>query len=620
MEDKTYYIRPKYKSSKKEIVNLENFRSIKKTKIKLSNFVTLVGGNSTGKTNILEKLFRLQGNYFDLDDLLEKFSKKYFFVYDRISSDYKLEYNLKYKTIGLNDIEFYLNFFEENKKYNIKGFEDTVIIPTNKIEFDKDKEKRVDVFNKSYNRFFVDQKNKRHEYYSLLFSMFHLKGTQVVKDINKKLMKLLEIGFNINGRNSESIFKILSLMPEINDNINNVIGEILNLNKNGKKISIILSLDIDTDEKNGVTANQFKVLIKDEEEESVVPPSFKSAGINSIIVLVTIIEFLKVLILKGHENYRELNFLMLIDEPELHIHPSIQIELAKYLYDTSVNTNKKIRMVLATHSPFMVNTNGLESTYIVDYSKEKGTVANKLLDYTQEMGTESCNILKPIEYSLGVEFNDFLKPTIVVEGEEELFLFKRVKGIFNYIVNIKNIKGKNNISPYLILFNQYKSQNEKFLIFLDADVKESDIKSIGKKKEVLNALGEHLYFIGKEVYKHNDYIVGEKLKVKGKFGEALEDLIIEIVGEDKLKEIVEEQMIHNEVEFLESYHHDLEGISYFEIKEIFLKKILKTNKDLQKKLFKAIKVSLFHEMDELENFKKFEKIILKIVKEKFEKN
>ena len=65
---------------------------------------------------------------------------------------------------------------------------------------------------------------------------------------------------------------------------------------------------------------------------------------------------------------------------------------------------------------------------------------------------------------------------------DDVALFRRVNGIFNKFSNIKCIKGKTNIAPYLIMINKYKDEQKNSIILLDADVELNDIKSVENLK------------------------------------------------------------------------------------------------------------------------------------------
>ncbi len=483
MEKETILISPKYKKSQKKILELnEKYKSINKLKIDVSGYTVLVGENASGKTNILDWIYMEQGSYIDCDDLLEQFSKSFFWVFDRKKNGYKLLKDHQYKVSGINNLEVILEFLNDNEDYRIEGTDGTVIIPLkSELDYykDKDDKKKEKDFKSQYKNFFEFEKRKN-DFFTLLFSFPKYNMNNLEEIVNNYLIKVLEIDALSTGNNTRAVFKVLSILPEINNNINEVLREKLNLKKDGSLLKINLQLDTEETE-NSIKVNKFKNFVIDEAEGTVFPLKYKSAGLNNIIAVVIIVEFLKYLITK-YPRYNELRFLIAIDEPELHLHPYIQSKLTNYFYGvTNEEFKNKINVIVATHSQNMLCLDTLEKVYIVNYIKDKGTTATKLLDYRTSEVTD-INVLKPIEDALGTTFNEFRLPMLIVEGEEEVALFRRVNGIFNKFSNIKCIKGKTNIAPYLIMINKYKDEQKNSIILLDADVELNDIKSVENLK------------------------------------------------------------------------------------------------------------------------------------------
>lgn len=595
MEKKTILIAPKYKKSQKKILELnEKYKSINKLKLDVSGYTVLIGENASGKTNILDWIYGEQGNYIDSEDLVEQFGKMFFEIFNRKSPGYKIENEYKFLASGTNNLEIYLEFFDENEDFVISGNNGTLKIPL-KTTYDSYKGKKIEekqkIFKEKYQQYFGFEVRKNN-FFTLLFSFPKYNMNNLEEIVDDYLKKILEIEVLSKGNNTQSVFKILSILPQINDNINDALMEKLNLKKDGSLLKINLQLDTEETE-NSIRVNKFKIFVIDEAEGTVFPLKYKSAGLNNIISVVIIVEFLKYLITK-YPKYNELRFLIAIDEPELHLHPYIQSKLTNYFYRvTNEEFKNKINVIVATHSQNMLWLDTLEKVYIVNYIKDKGTTATKLLDYRTSEVTD-INVLKPIEDALGTTFNEFRLPMLIVEGEEEVALFRRVSGIFNEFSNIKCIKGKTNIAPYLIMINKYKDEQENSIILLDADVEQKDIKSVEKLREVLEGLKERIFFVGKEIYTYDEYLNGNTgLKKKGRFGETLEDFLIEkVLGREKYKEIVKEIFI--EVNFQEI--QDV-GDSFFELRDSILLKCLRDNR---LRVDEMIKEKLRKEIFELE--------------------
>ncbi len=594
MEKKEILIVPKYKKSTKKILEItEGYKSIKRLRIDVSGYTVLIGQNASGKTNILEWIYNEQGGYIDCEELIKQVSKEFFWVFDRKKSEYKLSANYKYRVSGINNLNFFLEFLNENEDYQIKGIKSTVVIPV-KTDFViyEDREKRNDEFEKDYIEYF-DSSIKSNNFFTLLFSFPKYNMNNLEEIVDDYLRKLLEVEILSTGNYNRTVYRILSILPEINYKINYILREKLNLKKDERDLKVNLQLDTEENDEN-IMIKKFKIFVLDEAEGTVFPLKNKSAGLNNIMSVVIIVEFLKYLITK-YERYNTLNFLIAIDEPELHLHPYIQTKLTEYLYETTSNEFKnKINIIVATHSQNMLCLEALEKVYIVDYVKDKGTIAIKLLDY-KISDCNDINILKPIEDALGSTFNEFERPMLIVEGEEEVTLFRKVDGIFNRFSNIKCIKGKTNIAPYLIMINQYKDkQDGSSIILLDADVEAKDIKSVENSKKVLEGLKDKMFFIGKKIYAYDEYL-GENtcLKKKGRFGETLEDFLIEkVLGKEKYEEIVNEIVVEYGLQKLTNV-----GDSFFELRDSKLVEYLEQNKDIVDEL---IKTKIGKEISELE--------------------
>lgn len=595
MEKEAKLIAPKYKKSNKRVLELsKKYKSINELKLDVSGYTVLIGENASGKTNILEWVYNSQGSYIDSEDLTEEISRRFFEVFYRKKMGGKLLENIRYQVLGVNNLKIILEFFNDNEDFKLTGKNDTMVIQLkalyeryngeNRL---KDKESFMSTFSE-----YVNYNKETNDFFSLLFSFPKYNMNSLEEIVDDYLKKILEIEVLSKGNGTQSVFSILSMLPEINNKINDTLIEKLNLKKDGSSLKINLQLDTKEVEGN-LRVNKFKILVMDEAEETVFPLKYKSAGLNNIISVVIIVEFLKYLILK-YPRYNELKFLIAIDEPELHLHPYIQTKLTEYLYETTNNEFKnKINILVATHSQNMLCLKSLEKVYIVNYVKNKGTTTTKLLEYKTSESTD-INVLKPVEDALGTSFNEFRLPMLIVEGEEEVALFRRIDGIFNKFSNIKCIKGKTNIAPYLIMINKYKDEQENSIILLDADVEQKDIKSVEKLKDVLEVLKDRIFFIGKEIYTYEEYLDGNAgLKKKGKFGETLEDFLIEkVLSREKYKEIVKEIFIEFDFQEIQDV-----GDSFFELRDSILFQCLRDNR---LKVDDMIKVKVKKEISELE--------------------
>ena len=93
------------------------------------------------------------------------------------------------------------------------------------------------------------------------------------------------------------------------------------------------------------------------------------------------------------------NTILLIDEPETHLHPPAQINLMNELINISSNDKKNI-VFYATHSNYMIDKNFLNRNYKVVKEKNKNTKIQKILGKTTSYAEVNYNIF-------GILTNDY---------------------------------------------------------------------------------------------------------------------------------------------------------------------------------------------------------------------
>ncbi|WP_434173113.1 AAA family ATPase [Clavibacter michiganensis] len=77
---------------------------------------------------------------------------------------------------------------------------------------------------------------------------------------------------------------------------------------------------------------------------------------------------------RGHES-----FTVILDEPENHLHPSLQRELMPSLLRAFPN----VQFIVATHSPFVVTATPDSAVYVLEYTEEN-RVESRVLDYVNK--------------------------------------------------------------------------------------------------------------------------------------------------------------------------------------------------------------------------------------------
>ncbi|GAA8870446.1 hypothetical protein HpRN61_00860 [Helicobacter pylori] len=141
------------------------------------------------------------------------------------------------------------------------------------------------------------------------------------------------------------------------------------------------------------------------------------------------------------------NIIYVMDEPATHLSVPARKEFRKFLKEYAHKHN--ITFVLATHDPFLVDTDHLDEIRIVE-KEEQGSVIKNGFSYDpkEDVGNNS-DALHQIERSLGVSQNVFHNPQkhriIFVEGTTDYCYLSAFKLYFN------ERESKNNPIPFTFL-------------------------------------------------------------------------------------------------------------------------------------------------------------------------
>ncbi|MBQ4548326.1 MAG: AAA family ATPase [Bacteroidales bacterium] len=157
-------------------------------------------------------------------------------------------------------------------------------------------------------------------------------------------------------------------------------------------------------------------------------------------------------------NKERKNELILIDEPENHLHPSGIRDLAKELL--KIGTNNYV--FFATHSPFMIDKSHKERHYVVTKNNKAITEVHRIREYENIFDDE---VLRD---AFGIDvYRDLLNPySILVEGSSDKIMMQKTFECLGYKnIGITNGHGCNIIT----LANKMNYDELSIVVVLDDD-------------------------------------------------------------------------------------------------------------------------------------------------------
>ncbi|MEO1923047.1 MAG: AAA family ATPase [Nautiliaceae bacterium] len=359
---------------------LNNIGMIKEADVKLDGLTVIVGENDTGKSTVGKVIFSiLKGIQKYEENLEDKFKRQLFKIID----DFYKNYQKIIKNEKIN-ILFFPPFFVKDvltNKTNLSEFFDkykNLIKDLNNKELEKDFEsltKKIKIILLDNDEKELQEEALKRAFFSEFRNQLKLnnsdKGIIELYDDDKKVIEI-EITDEIRLKGNFEVFlddvtlietpmilnfsdmiqsarshfeeddlnrSLIRLEADVIYHSKDLVNKLVRAAKYGdneidKDLLKILKFDFEYKDK----TREFVYLKNRKEYFSInVADGIKSFGIIKLL-------------LKG--NFIRKNILLIIDEPEVHLHPKWQIEYAKLIVEL---VKKGIKVLITSHSPFFID-------------------------------------------------------------------------------------------------------------------------------------------------------------------------------------------------------------------------------------------------------------------------
>ncbi|QKF67847.1 putative ATP-dependent endonuclease [Arcobacter venerupis] len=604
-----------------EKVLIENFKSINSLEIdvkKIADSYTtyFIGLNEVGKTNILKALsyFNCPANkdndYFFLSNQKnedKEFIDLYYFlkfenkdiylkkINEKIIGKYKLEFeiiDIEKNVFMKNDsieFEYMYNYKLKvlNKNLYLKKLEPQVFELFDYHTVDSELVTEEEILKHFNDLIFeiIEQNEPLVSFWrpsdEYLISEVNLKDFQKNPDSNIPLKNIFtlagyktyeEINITINSLGNRQI--VSRLKSKLSTKTTEYVKKIWNHN-------IIFEMDISD-------SKICSISIKDDGEENkhnFYNMSTRSDGFKQFISLILSLS------IETKENDK-INRLILIDEPEIHLHPSGIRDLGKELLEIG----KYNFLFVSTHSPFIIDQINKERHIIIKKDKFANTIKKRINSYDDLRDDEV------LFEAFGINiFKDLLvSKRLLVEGASDRLILYKLFEMEKIECGITNSRGSN----ITLVASKFNQEEIDIMVLVDGD------KDGNKYKE--NILELRGIFNSGNVYTLNDLVpkaisdctiedfLGKNF-IQGKFNEFYkksygDDISLEI---DESKPIVEQikiYLIKNREELKEDKKQlkfIIDNFKIFVSEEIkFQKSSWKSNFPLFDELIKNLKLKL----------------------------
>lgn len=489
-------------------IKINNYRNFYNTTINFDEEMNIiVGANNSGKTNILRIISFLSTNQkMWIDDLNKNNISKNWAVYKNIPPFIEIEYDINhlmdYEKLdsGLTKLEDFI-IYDENGNIDSNENNFFTIKAIIKLKYELDSRLKNDYISEmnsvnSYNEFMQILK-KYEENYEINF--YNCTSNEIIE--KKKIKNIFNIEYVDANRDVEDI--TINTKKYVKDKINkskNSIRELSNsidkiIKFKLKNVSDSINKDIEKDQKQiGVSNGKnnfvssfefnsdftdfFKYELQNDQFNYLLPLDSNGLGYNNLIYIRNAMN------LKQEDEFN----LLLIEEPEAHLHPNMQYKLIKYIEYYRKNNENFNQVFITTHSSNVTASANLDNIILINYIISSNIQPNVISvniknNFMSDYIKKNYNIL--IEQNTLYSYKNYLQKFLDVTRSDLLFAEKviLVEGISEkiYVPHIFEEKYQDTfINNYIsiievggITFNNFLplfiGTNKKVLCISDVD-------------------------------------------------------------------------------------------------------------------------------------------------------